>query len=139
VEIPARTWERDVLPTRVEGYDGALLDTLCLTGEVAWARLSHSPYLPHTAPSPDAPDPDHLPYQPHRPHSPQVATASAIALFMRDHAPAWFALREASASDGASRASLNQNAGPKDESDPGPTLSQNASRVLDRLRAHGAS
>jgi len=43
VELPARAWERDVLPARVERYDPAMLDLLCLTGEVSWARLSSGP------------------------------------------------------------------------------------------------
>ena len=34
VELPARAWERDVLPARVERYEPAMLDMLCLTGEV---------------------------------------------------------------------------------------------------------
>jgi ATP-dependent Lhr-like helicase len=38
-EVPAGAWEADVLSTRCEGYDPALLDTLCLTGRVAWGRL----------------------------------------------------------------------------------------------------
>ncbi|MBO0688903.1 MAG: DEAD/DEAH box helicase, partial [Candidatus Dormibacteraeota bacterium] len=38
-EIPAGSWERDVLPARVARYDAAWLDHLCLTGEVAWGRL----------------------------------------------------------------------------------------------------
>jgi ATP-dependent Lhr-like helicase len=43
VELPARAWERDILPARVERYDPSMLDMLCLTGEVAWARLSSGP------------------------------------------------------------------------------------------------
>ncbi len=43
VELPARAWERDVLPARVERYDPSMLDMLCLTGDVAWARLSSGP------------------------------------------------------------------------------------------------
>ncbi len=43
VELPARAWERDVLPARVERYEPSMLDMLCLTGEVAWARLSSGP------------------------------------------------------------------------------------------------
>jgi ATP-dependent Lhr-like helicase len=39
-EVPAGAWESDVLSSRCEEYDPALLDTLCLTGRVAWARLS---------------------------------------------------------------------------------------------------
>jgi ATP-dependent Lhr-like helicase len=38
-EIPAGTWESDILPGRVAGYHAAWLDQLCLSGEVAWARL----------------------------------------------------------------------------------------------------
>jgi ATP-dependent Lhr-like helicase len=39
-EVPAGGWESDVLSSRCEEYDPALLDTLCLMGRVAWARLS---------------------------------------------------------------------------------------------------
>jgi ATP-dependent Lhr-like helicase len=66
LELPARTWERDVLPARLERYESSLLDTLCLTGEVGWARLSIGPT--------------------------QVVGATPIALFLRAHASHWFAL-----------------------------------------------
>ena len=69
VELPARAWERDVLPARIAGYTPALLDTLCLAGEVAWARLSTGPT--------------------------QVVGATLIALFLREHADAWLSLRAA--------------------------------------------
>ena len=39
-EIPASAWEASVLPLRVARYDPAWLDQLCLSGEVAWLRLS---------------------------------------------------------------------------------------------------
>ncbi|MEA2339226.1 MAG: ATP-dependent helicase Lhr and Lhr-like helicase, partial [Thermoanaerobaculia bacterium] len=39
-EIAANTWERHVLPLRIDRYEPALLDTLCFTGEVGWARLT---------------------------------------------------------------------------------------------------
>ena len=38
-EIPAGVWEETVLPSRVSGYRSAWLDELCMSGEVAWARL----------------------------------------------------------------------------------------------------
>jgi len=38
-DLAAVCWERDVLPTRVDGYRSAWLDELCLSGEVAWGRL----------------------------------------------------------------------------------------------------
>ncbi|MBM3738572.1 MAG: DEAD/DEAH box helicase [Acidobacteria bacterium] len=38
-EIPAAAWESQILPARVARYEPALLDELCLSGEVMWARL----------------------------------------------------------------------------------------------------
>jgi ATP-dependent Lhr-like helicase len=61
VELPARAWERDVLPARVERYEPSALDMLCLTGDVAWARLSSGPT--------------------------QVVGATAIALYLRANRP----------------------------------------------------
>jgi ATP-dependent Lhr-like helicase len=67
LDLPARTWERDVLPARLERYESSHLDTLCLTGEVGWARLSSGPT--------------------------QVVGATPIALFLRANASRWSALR----------------------------------------------
>ncbi len=66
IELPARAWERDVLAGRVECYEPAMLDMLCLTGEVAWARLSSGPT--------------------------QVVGATPIAVFLREHAEVWASL-----------------------------------------------
>jgi ATP-dependent Lhr-like helicase len=66
VEVPARAWERDVLPARVDRYDPAMLDMLCLTGSVAWARFSTGPT--------------------------HVVGVTPIALFLREHADAWLDL-----------------------------------------------
>jgi ATP-dependent Lhr-like helicase len=60
-EIAADAWERSVLRSRVDGYEPSMLDTLCLTGEVGWARLS-------------APDGAIT----------EVGGATPIALFLRD-------------------------------------------------------
>jgi ATP-dependent Lhr-like helicase len=68
IEVPARAWEREVLPARVERYEPALLDMLCLTGEVSWARLSTGPT--------------------------QVVGATPIALYLREHGEAWLTLRQ---------------------------------------------
>ena len=38
-EIPAIAWESDVLAARLQDYDGAWLDSLCLSGRAYWARL----------------------------------------------------------------------------------------------------
>jgi ATP-dependent Lhr-like helicase len=44
-EIPAAAWESSVLNRRVAEYSPENLDDLCLSGEVAWARLSPHPAL----------------------------------------------------------------------------------------------
>jgi ATP-dependent helicase Lhr and Lhr-like helicase len=67
LELPARAWERDVLPRRVHDYGSALLDMLCLTGEVSWARVSSGPT--------------------------QLVGATPVALFLREHLDAWYSLR----------------------------------------------
>jgi ATP-dependent Lhr-like helicase len=38
-EIPVASWEREILARRVKAYQPGWLDELCLSGEVAWARL----------------------------------------------------------------------------------------------------
>ncbi len=63
-EVAAGAWEKTVLPARVEGYEPSMLDMLCLTGEVAWARLS-------------------------APTAATVVSATPIALFLRANAEAW--------------------------------------------------
>jgi len=39
-ELAAGAWESDVLPARLTDYDPLWLDGLCLSGEVAWGRLT---------------------------------------------------------------------------------------------------
>src|SRR5437016_9850404 len=39
-EVAAGSWESDVLPARLEQYDPLWLDGLCLSGEIAWGRVS---------------------------------------------------------------------------------------------------
>ncbi len=75
-ELAADAWERSVLPDRVDGYQFSMLDTLCLTGEAGWARLSSS--------ARDAT---------------QLVGATPIALFLREHGDAWQQLRELDAED----------------------------------------
>jgi ATP-dependent Lhr-like helicase len=67
VELPATAWERAVLPARLDRYDRAWLDMLCLTGEIGWARLS--------------------------PRVGGVNLAPRVALFLREHADSWHTLR----------------------------------------------
>ncbi|HXQ18829.1 MAG TPA: DEAD/DEAH box helicase [Acidimicrobiales bacterium] len=46
LEVPAGEWESQVLPARVSGYEPRWLDELCLSGEVAWGRLTPRPERP---------------------------------------------------------------------------------------------
>jgi ATP-dependent Lhr-like helicase len=39
-EAPAGSWESEILPARVEDYDPAWLDALCVSGKLTWLRLS---------------------------------------------------------------------------------------------------
>ena len=39
-ELAAGAWERYILPARLDRYEPSMLDMLCLSGEVGWARLS---------------------------------------------------------------------------------------------------
>ncbi|MCC7386441.1 MAG: DEAD/DEAH box helicase [Deltaproteobacteria bacterium] len=39
IELPAAAWESAILPQRVAGYAGGLLDQLSLAGEITWGRL----------------------------------------------------------------------------------------------------
>lgn len=41
-ELAAPQWESDVLATRVSGYRREWLDSLCLSGQVGWGRLSRT-------------------------------------------------------------------------------------------------
>jgi ATP-dependent Lhr-like helicase len=114
LELPMRAWEREVLTARIEHYEPTLLDTLCLTGEISWARLSSW-------------------REPAAPSAPHLIGASAVAVFRREHGDAWLALRrdeaeaESSDSSGQSKAFAPQG------------ISETAWRVLDRLTTHGAS
>jgi ATP-dependent helicase Lhr and Lhr-like helicase len=49
-ELAAGAWENAVLAARVEGYRREWLDELCLSGQVAWGRLSVRDSQPDPAP-----------------------------------------------------------------------------------------
>jgi ATP-dependent Lhr-like helicase len=40
LELPAPAWEAQIFPARLSRYDPAVLEGLCLAGEVSWGRLS---------------------------------------------------------------------------------------------------
>jgi len=67
-EVAASAWERSVLPARIDAYEPSMLDMLCLTGEIGWARLS--------------------------PATSTVVNATPIALFLRANGDAWQSMRE---------------------------------------------
>jgi ATP-dependent Lhr-like helicase len=71
-ELSAAAWESAVLPARVEGYEPSMLDTLSLTGEIGWGRVS--------------PAIDEGPL-------PRLGGATPVALFLREHADSWHTLR----------------------------------------------
>jgi len=73
-EIAAAAWERDVLHSRVRGYDKRWLDQLSLSGEISWGRRFPA------APSPEGAR-----------HSGQIRNAP-IGLFLRDQLDFWLAL-----------------------------------------------
>jgi ATP-dependent Lhr-like helicase len=113
-EAPAGVWESELLAARCHDYDPALLDTLCLTGRVAWGRLSGSdrPGGPaNQEPATGGPELSVAP--PNRP-----IRSSPIALFLRANAPHWLRLRDQAAA---------------------PALSSNAREVLGVLERRGAS
>ena len=51
LELAAGAWEDDVLAARVADYRGAWLDSLCLSGAVAWGRLGTAPQRGGATPS----------------------------------------------------------------------------------------
>ncbi len=73
-EMPAGAWEADVLAARLTEYDPLMLDTLCLTGRVAWGRLS-PPMRPGAGPFSTGP-----------------IRSTPVSLFLRENADAWLTL-----------------------------------------------
>jgi ATP-dependent Lhr-like helicase len=112
LELPAAAWERHVLPGRLERYDAAWLDMLCLTGDVGWARVSSGPT--------------------------QVVGATPIGIYLRAHADTWAELREDGGSKqggGSDQVGGSKAVGGSEEQDPPST----ARRVLEHLSTRGAS
>ena len=119
VEAPARAWERDVLAARLDRYDPAMLDMLCLTGTIAWARLSAGPA---SAPRNSEALRRGLVDAAGGGGPAHVVGATPIALFLREHADAWLSL-------------AGREGPPYTEDIERPFTG----RLLDHLRIHGAS
>ncbi|HEV2690530.1 MAG TPA: DEAD/DEAH box helicase, partial [Bryobacteraceae bacterium] len=75
-EISAAAWEPEVLARRIHLYEPDLLDQLCLSGEVMWARLS-----PHPA------------FEDAEPRRVRPTRTAPIAIFLRESAE-WLTDRE---------------------------------------------
>src|SRR5437870_5616784 len=71
-EVPAGAWESDVLPARLGEYDPLWLDGLCLSGEIAWGRVSAA--------------------TPSNGHKSGPIRTTPIALLRRERGAAWQAL-----------------------------------------------
>jgi ATP-dependent Lhr-like helicase len=121
-ELAAGAWERAVLPARLDRYDPSMLDMICLAGEAGWGRLS--PVLVQgRSMSGLSPLPGSGGQTPPRGAGGQtparsLVPATPIALFLREHAAAWRALRTA-----------------EEEPPPGEA----ARNVLSALQSRGAS
>ena len=128
-EAPAAAWESQLLPLRVAGYRRDWLDGNCLSGEVAWGRVSPP------APSPPGPSPSNSASNspPNSPSNSRAGTpapgaarrpprptrSAPIALLPRADLPFWLSLR-------------GERAEP-------PRPSAAAGRVLEHLERRGAS
>src|SRR6266568_2911526 len=80
-EVPAGAWEHEVLATRVQDYEPDFIDRLCLSGRVAWGRLS-----------------------PANGSGKAPLRSSPIALMLREHAGLWHAAAEPQVGDLSSEA-----------------------------------
>src|SRR4029079_4970467 len=74
-EVAADAWEKHVLPARVREYDASQIDTLCVSGRVAWGRLT-----------------------PMETAGKAPLKSSPIALMLREHAATWRIAAEADTS-----------------------------------------
>jgi len=81
-EVPAGAWEHEVLAARVQDYDPDFIDRLCLSGRVAWGRLS-----------------------PANGSGKAPLRSSPIALMLREHAGLWRGAGEPEAGELSSEAS----------------------------------
>ena len=80
-EVAADAWENHVLPARVREYDASQIDTLCLSGRVAWGRLT-----------------------PMETAGKAPLKSSPIALMLREHAALWRVAADADTSQLTSEA-----------------------------------
>jgi ATP-dependent Lhr-like helicase len=114
-ELAAGAWERAVLPARLDKYDASMLDLLCLTGEIGWARRSSGPAA--------------------------VVGATPIALFLREHREAWLGIPEGQPVRTVRGQPVRSGRGPTvrpAEDDELSGLSDPAARLFEMLTTRGA-
>jgi ATP-dependent Lhr-like helicase len=111
LELPAPAWEEHVLPARVRNYNAADLEEVCLSGMVAWGRLT---------PNGDSRDPSEDSLDGHARRRQGVARNTPIGFVLRDELPLFAAQPKAG-----------------DKVTPG--LSTAAAEVVEYLEARGAS
>ncbi|HEY2387678.1 MAG TPA: DEAD/DEAH box helicase [Candidatus Binatia bacterium] len=103
LELPAPAWEQTVLPGRVESYDPALLDELCLAGVVAWGRFSPHAQNAETLAEDPAEDSADRPAGPRRRRAAPTRVAP-LALALRDDLTPLLAARPTALPHGLSHA-----------------------------------
>jgi ATP-dependent Lhr-like helicase len=82
-EAPASAWERFLLPARMKGYSGELLERACYGGEVAWGRLTVKdarPPGPRRGAPVDPPEPEAP-----RPRAPQPTRNASLTFARREN------------------------------------------------------
>ena len=119
-EAAAGSWETELIPARVAGYEPHWLDDLCRAGRVVWTRLD--------APKSEA----------SRAHGPSPVRSTPIILVMRKNLSLWTALAKTTElpSPSGTRAHLERSRGAGDDGD---TLSSpsGARAHLERSRRAG--
>ena len=124
-EVPANSWERQVLARRVADYDPKWLDQLCLTGAVGWGRLSPHPATLESGGSGDGSG---------RQRRVIPTSVAPITFFVREEAD-WMGLsKNPHFSQGQGQAGH-----PRESSHDGSGLSHGAQIVLEFLKQRGAS
>jgi len=119
-ELPAGSWEEDVLPMRIEDYEPAWLDALCLAGKAQWRRRS----LPAARTSST------------KASRTGPIRSTPITLVRRQNRPLWQHLRDLrDPRDPQPRRQSGDDAGSARVAAPSPA----AQRVLDYLQHNGAS
>jgi ATP-dependent Lhr-like helicase len=83
-EAPASAWERFLLPSRMKGYTGELLERACYGGEVAWGRLTVKDARPPPGPRRGAPVAPVEPEAP-RPRAPQPTRNASLTFTRREN------------------------------------------------------